>query len=95
MKKPIVTNLNQYLRCLSLNRRNANFVVPQQPTRPGSKAANSKRAKKKNSNSSMAAAAANGGGKAVEANLAAASSTPHKVITKISLSELAFSELTF
>ena len=60
------------------NSINSNFVL-QQPTRPGSKAANSKRAKKRNSNSS------NGGGKAVEgsANLAAASSAQQKVILRI------------
>ena len=59
------------------NSINSNFVL-QQPTRPGSKAANSKRAKR-NSNSS------NGGGKAVEgsANMAAASSTQQKVILRI------------
>ena len=73
------------IRVLLLINWGNEYFVPQQPTLPDSKAANSKRVKKKNSNSSNTAVAANGGEKAAEgygANLATASSTPHKVITK-------------
>ena len=52
----------------------------QQPNRSSSKAAGAKKVKKKNSNSSVVA---NGSGKVDgTANAAAASSTPHKVITR-------------